>query len=130
MSSDATGVVFQYTGIEKREDVPKDVTIVRFHSSVTEVGTNMFRECYRLKKVVLNEGLRMIGGKSFHGCYQLELEHINLPSTVTEIGDYAFYDCSGLKDVVLSKGLQKMDLLHFIIANYWRAFGFLLLSPN
>ena len=53
MASQTSEVEFEYTG--KDEDVPKDVTIVRFHSSVTEVGDNMFEECRQLQKVVLNE---------------------------------------------------------------------------
>jgi len=53
-------VEFEYTGKEEREDVPKDVTIVRFHSSVEEVSNSMFRECERLKVVVLNEELQKI----------------------------------------------------------------------
>ena len=48
----------------------------------------MFKGRERLKEVVLNDGLTKIGGKSFHGCYQLE--HINLPSTVTEIGGISY----------------------------------------
>ena len=46
-------VEFEYTGSEAREDVPKDVTIVRFHSSVAEVAF-MFQQYYHLEKVVLN----------------------------------------------------------------------------
>jgi hypothetical protein len=42
-------VEFEYTGIEERKDVPENVTIVRFHSSVTEVGDRMFKHCKQLK---------------------------------------------------------------------------------
>ena len=105
-----TEVVFEYTG---SEDVPKDATIVRFHSSVAEVGVGVFKECDQLKKVVLNEGLQKIGKYSFSACHELErikfssLENINLPSTLLEISERAFYNCSSLKeDVVLNEGLQ------------------------
>ena len=49
-------VVFDYTGTEEREAIPKDVTIVRFHSSVTEVSNDMFAHCKELKEVVFNDG--------------------------------------------------------------------------
>jgi len=65
-----TSVVFEYTGIEEKDDVPRNVTIVRFHSSVTELGDCMFDECRQLKEVVLNEGLWKIGRNAFYGCNQ------------------------------------------------------------
>ena len=104
-------VEFEYTGKEEKRDIPKDVTIVRFHSSVMEVGDRVFEDCKQLKDVVLNEGLKKIGFRSFSHCKQLE--HINLSSTVKEMGDYAFYGCSGLKDVVLNRGLQKIGQFSF-----------------
>lgn len=70
-------VEFEYTGVEERKDVPKDVSIVRCHSSVTEVGHNVFREFRKLKEVVLNEGLRKIGCDSFRSC---KLTSITFPS--------------------------------------------------
>ena len=97
-------VEFEYTGIEEQDDVPDNVTIVRFHSSVTEVSRGMFQECKQLKEVVLNEGLRKIGFRSFSHCKQLE--HINLPSTVTEIDQSAFFNCQNMREVVLNDGLQ------------------------
>ena len=105
-ASEISEVVFEYTGREEKSDVPRDVTIVRFHSSVITVGDLMFRECRQLKEVILNEGLQTIGDSSFCDCK--ELNHINLPSTVTEISGNAFYNCTKLKKVVLNEGLQKI----------------------
>ena len=95
-------VEFEYTG--RWENVPKDVTIVRCRSSVKEVGREMFQDCKQLKKVVLNEGLKKIGFRSFYYCYQLE--HINFPSTLIEVDVSALCGCHNLKDVVLNEGLQ------------------------
>jgi len=61
-TSEISEVVFEYTGTEGEGDVPKDVTIVRFHPSVTEVDDHLFKNCEQLKEVVLNEG----------GCKRLE----------------------------------------------------------
>jgi len=98
-------VVFEYTGIEEKSDIPKDVTIVRFHSNVTEVGDGMFKDC-NVKKVVLNEGLKKIGDESFYYCKSLE--SINFPSTLVEINDYAFRECDNLRGVRLNDGLTKI----------------------
>jgi len=104
-------VVFEYTGTEEREDIPKDVTIVRFHSSVKEVDDRMFKECSQLKEVVLNEGLQKIGKQAFYHCKSLE--SIKLPSTVTEIGNAAFAGCSNLEEVVLNETLRTIGLAAF-----------------
>ena len=54
MSSDANEVEFEYMGIEEIEEVPRrNVTVLRFHSSVTDFDDYMFVECKQLKKVVL-----------------------------------------------------------------------------
>ena len=100
----AAEVVFEYTG--EGCSVPKDVTIVRIHPSVTEVEDEAFKNCYNLREVVLNEGLQKIGEKAFWTC--TSLSSIKLPSTVTEIEQYAFYNCINLREVVLNYGLQKI----------------------
>jgi len=101
-------IEFEYTGKEEREDVPKDVTIVRFISSVIEVGEEMFQDRYQLKEVILNEGLQKIGDRSFFLCSKLE--HINLPSTLIGIGNRAFSGCQSLREVVLNKTLQTIGI--------------------
>ena len=97
-------VVFEYTG--KGCAVPKNVTIVRFHSSVTEVEDNAFYNCTQLKEVVFNNGLKKIGRAAFDHC--TSLSSITFPSTVIEIGSYAFEDCINLKEVSFNEGLQKI----------------------
>ena len=107
-------VEFEYTGKEK-EDIPKDVTVVQFHSSVTEVNMDMFRGCERLKKLVLNEGLRKIGECIAYNknCNFNALERINFPSTLIEIGRRAFFMCDNLREVVLNNGLQTIKNFAF-----------------
>jgi len=105
-----TEVEFEYTGIEDTSDVPSDVTIVRFHSSVTEVGDLMFRHC-KMNEVVFNEGLLKIGSGSFSLCSKLE--HINLPSTLIEIGNEAFCACYNVKSVLLNEGLETIGMAAF-----------------
>jgi len=99
-----SGVEFEYTG-RLMEEVPKDVTILRFHSSIGEVRPT-FEKCKQLKEVVFNEGLTKIWYESFSNCDSLE--HINLPSTLIEIGDAAFSSCRRLETVILNEGLKKI----------------------
>jgi len=104
MSSNNTPNVFQYTG---SETVPaKYVRVVHFDCSVVGVEARTFRECTKLKEVVLNEGLQTIGAGAFSRCQSLQ--SFALPSTVIDIGWEAFYNCSNLREVVLNKGLEKI----------------------
>jgi len=88
------------------EEVPDNVTHVRFHQSVVEVNNEAFYFCKSLVEVVLNEGLREIGLGAFSNC--TALQSISIPSTVTKIGTGAFNCCTELKEVVLNEGLREI----------------------
>ncbi|KAL7525229.1 hypothetical protein ACHAXR_000912, partial [Thalassiosira sp. AJA248-18] len=94
---------FEYTG---RERVPRNVTKVVFHPSVTEIDPHAFNSCINLRMVLLNEGLETIGICAFHNCKLLE--SIKFPSTLHDVGDHAFNCCINLREVVLNEGLQKI----------------------
>jgi len=109
--------VFEYTG--NGQTVSDDVVSVRFHSSVVEVEEKAFYECSKLKKVVFNNGLKIIGDCAFCGCinlvevvfndelltigqrafYGTALEKVILPKHVKEICDLAFYNCKNLREI-------------------------------
>ena len=94
--------ITNYTG---KEPVPKDVVFVGFHPSVAEICKDAFKDCEKLRNVVLNEGLVTIRKDSFRDCKSLTC--ITLPSTLIEIADSAFKGCSNLEEVVLNDSLQK-----------------------
>jgi len=109
--------VFEYMG--NGQTVPKDVVSVRFHSSVVKAEEKAFFECSKLKKVVFNKGLKIIGDCAFCGCinlvevvfndelltigqrafYGTALEKVILPKHVKEICDLAFYNCKHLREI-------------------------------
>ena len=95
--------ITNYTG---KEPVPKDVTFVGLHPSVIEICEEAFKDCRKLRHVVLNEGLVSIRKDAFRNC--TSLASIKFPSTLIEIADCAFKSCSNLKKVVLNDGLQKL----------------------
>jgi len=108
-------IEFEYTG---HETVPKDVTHVRFHSSVIEVAGYEYDDyepidhgyaflgCKKLKEVVLNEGLLKIGKYAFSGC--TSLKRIEFPSSLVEIGELAFCDCESLERIELPPTLTEI----------------------
>jgi len=112
MSQDTSEVMFEYEG--RGQIVPKKVTHVRFHSSVTEIEsfTRPFQNCRNsLRQVTFNEGLQKIGNSAFYRCNLLK--SITLPSTITIIGGYAFEGCIKLNEVVLNEGLEIIDSFAF-----------------
>jgi len=81
---------------------------INIPSTVTKIDSWAFYWCKCLREVVLNEGLREIGGKAFCEC--TSIERITAPSTVIEIGEFAFMKCGRLRELVLSDGMKKIGL--------------------
>jgi len=100
-------VEYEYTGRDHRNDIPKNVTHLRIHPSVTEIEDYAFHGKLRLKEVVLNDGLWVIGSDAFAYC--TSLHKISIPSTVTKIDYSAFGSCTGLKEVVFNEGLMCIE---------------------
>ena len=55
---------------------------------------------YRVKTVVIQNGVTSIGGYAFSGCSSLT--SVTIPNSVTSIGSSAFEDCTGLTKVNIS----------------------------
>ena len=113
---------FEYTGVS--DSVPKNITHVQFHPSVTKVHDEAFKGCNKLKEVVLSEGVTAIGNGSFKDCKKLKrvvlnnglkqigddafancssIERISIPSTVTILDNRAFAGCCSLKQAIYMK---------------------------
>ena len=54
-----------------------------------------FRNCPKLKSLILPETVSAIGRDAFHGCSSLT--YINVPRDCTELGPYCFNGCSSLE---------------------------------
>lgn len=74
MASNDEVVMYEYRVISSElptSIVPQNVTHVRFHPSVTlvtDIGNRAFTGRDRLREVLLNEGLKIIGVNAFKGC--------------------------------------------------------------
>ena len=79
-----------------------------------EIGSTAFCRCTNLKRVVLNEGLEVLGtdeykddGNWYSGVFQgSTIESVTLPSTLKRVEYNAFYKCTNLKSVKLPEGLE------------------------
>lgn len=86
--------------------LPRRVVKLHFHQAFRSIPCEAFYNSPNLKKVVLCEGLQVIGNASFSCCHLLE--RINIPSTVISIKPRAFLNCTRLKKVDLCEGLQSL----------------------
>ena len=72
------------------------------------IADGTFCYCWRLKRVVLNEGLEMLGGIGLRvtiGVFAgAQLKEIALPASLRMLGNCVFWKCKGLKRVTLPEG--------------------------
>ena len=93
-----TNTITKFTGDETEVIIPEKIKGVE----VKAIGKMAFKG-KKIKSVVLNEGLEVIGNGAFAGI--TTLEKINFPSTLNKIDDMAFVKTS-LKELQLNEGLQ------------------------
>ena len=66
---------------------------------VTAIMENGFKDCTKLKTIVIPDSVTSIGSSAFNGCSRLT--SIAIPNKVTSIGDSAFRGCNGLTSIVI-----------------------------
>ena len=105
------GVLKKYLGDAETVVIPQGITVI---------GNGAFCECYRLKRVVIPDGVTSIGeplvlsdflSLSVKGAFRdcVNLTSVTIPDSVTIIGPDAFSYCSDLTDVTLPAGLTIID---------------------
>ena len=83
----------EYTNSLKKKSsavtVPEKVTLDGKSYQVTAIGNSAFKNCKKLKTVVIGKGVTSIGAKAFNGCKALK--KINIKSTkLKKVGKSAF----------------------------------------
>lgn len=64
----------------------------------------MFKDCKRLKKVILPNGLTYISDRAFYECKSLK--KISLPDSLTSIGEDSFFRCINLEEIHFPENLS------------------------
>lgn len=70
--------------------------------SVKKIASAAFYKCAVLKRVVLREGLKVLGDENIFGSGVFQcsgIEEIALPATLVETGCNTFRDCASLRSV-------------------------------
>ena len=88
------------------EEIKIPVNVIKDNKSykVISIKGNAFRECNRLKKVEISDGVEYIGAEAFYYCYSLISVH--LPSSLKWIGMRAFERCGSLTSVGILEGVE------------------------
>ena len=61
---------------------------------------------HKIKKVIIEEGIKSIGDSAFNGC---SLTQIEIATSVRKIGIYAFSGCEYLTSITIPDGIIKID---------------------
>ena len=93
ISSDHTLKAIQYAGDLEDVVVPDRVN----GDKVVELEEKLFFNCTELKKITLNNDLRIIGTSAFEGC--TGLTSITIPENVVIIKEAAFKDCVNVSEL-------------------------------
>ncbi len=103
---DTAWIPFVYETIQKYNNaingtvtVPKRITYQGVNYPITCIGIQAFKDCKKLKKVLLPLSVTEIGIDAFSGCS--ELEAIILPPEMKKINTGAFEHCKKLKTIEL-----------------------------
>ncbi|MCD7777587.1 MAG: leucine-rich repeat protein [Clostridiales bacterium] len=117
------------TASSKSDGYDVHVTKVNLSSTVTELGSYAFYNCYDLTTLDMSTGLTTIDSYCFYGCtsltdinwcnnlitidsyafaYDTGIKSIEFPSKLKYINEYAFYSCTKLETVVLSSSVTTL----------------------
>ena len=73
---------------------------------ITKIGEKAFYNYGSLQKVIIDEGVQILGVSSFENC--IGLTTVKLPNTINKINNNAFANCKALKTINLPDGLTEL----------------------
>lgn len=85
----------------------KDITSIKFDSTVLYIGQNSFRDCSSLEKILISSSVQSIEYGSFRKC--TGLTKVSIPSSVTTIGEGSFSRCTALQKIKLPDTMTKIE---------------------
>ena len=83
------------------------------NSAITNIGTDIFRECIALRDVKLPEALTALPDGTFANCDTLST--VTIPSGVTSLGIFCFTTCWELNAITLPPGITNIGEFCFYV---------------
>ena len=115
--------------------MPENIIIPSVYNgtSVTQIASQGFKNCIKLKKVTISKGIKTIANEAFSGCENLEevilpnslstigmlaftgtkISEIVLPNSIRIIADFAFAGCDHLTTLIIDIGLHSIGMSAF-----------------
>ena len=88
---------------------------INISSKIRTIGSYAFRNCFKIRRIVLSDTLESIGKGAFIDCYGL-IEVVNLENTkLKKISDYLFYNCGSLEVLTLPNSIKSIGENAFYI---------------
>ncbi len=104
LTVEGSGDMYNYDFMEAPWGEYREViTAVMFPDGLTSIGNQAFKDCVKLKNLVLPEGLQYVRNQAFSGC--TGLTELALPEDLIEIDYQAFSGCTGLTELFVPDGL-------------------------
>lgn len=79
---------------------------VHIPSTVTEIGDDAFFFSEKLKTIIIEEGIKVLGNCALEHC---GIEYMIIPDSVETIGDCCFDNCVRLKSITIGSGVKKVE---------------------
>lgn len=87
------------------------IKAVVIDNGVTHIGGNSFHECSALTKVTISNSVKSIGMQAFRACTSLTT--VSIPNGVNSIGQQAFSGCSSLVEISIPNSITSIDVMVF-----------------
>lgn len=109
----ALGMAFSPAAKVSREvgTFRRTITKVTLPETITEIGSDAFRNCSKLESVNIPSAVTEIGKGAFAFCEVFK--EINIPNGVTVIHDETFYYCRSLKEVIIPDSVRSIGVCAF-----------------
>ena len=84
----------------------KNIKTVQIPDTVTEIESEVFKNCSHLKEINMSSNITAIGESAFSGC--TAIKKVEIPYSVVTVGNYAFSGCTSLKKAVIPYSVESI----------------------
>ena len=102
-----SGDMIDFTSVDAPWYEYRDYVIsLKLSSTLTKIGSNSFKDLYRICKVTIPDSVTSIGSSAFYNCDSLI--SVTIPNSVMIIDNYTFKNCGSLTAIVIGKNVTSI----------------------
>ena len=112
--------IIQYLGSNTEIVIPnyiegKPVTQIGYEAYENSPKAHLFVNSASITKVIISEGIEIIGDRAFSEC--MALKSVTIPNSVTSIGQGVFGACMALENITIPGGVSTIPLQTFMMCS-------------